>query len=117
MEHQLFLHPGTIGRGLALPGAPFSTASSTSKSGFDFDRPERHIKVPEAPDLQVNQLFGFKLDGPGWSDLAGRRAMIGTLFNNQVWAARFELTTPCAQREKHGFQRLHRLRLISNIYN
>ncbi len=31
----------------------------------------------------VNEIFGLKLEGPGWSDLAGRRAMIGTLSNRQ----------------------------------
>ncbi len=40
------------------------------------------ITVPEAPDLEVNEMFGLKLDGPGWSELAGRRAMIGTLSNS-----------------------------------
>ncbi len=41
------------------------------------------IGVPDAPDLSVNELFGLKLDGPGWSELAGRRAMTGTLSNSQ----------------------------------
>ena len=41
------------------------------------------ITVPEAPDLAINEMFGLKLDGPGWSELAGRRAMIGTLSNRQ----------------------------------
>ena len=39
------------------------------------------ITVPDAPDLNVNEMFGLRLDGPGWSELAGRRAMIGTLSN------------------------------------
>jgi hypothetical protein len=41
------------------------------------------ITVPDVPDLAVNELFGLKLEGPGWSELAGRRAMIGTLSNRQ----------------------------------
>jgi len=41
------------------------------------------ISVPDAPDLKVNELFGLKLDGQGWSELAGTRAMIGTLSNRQ----------------------------------
>jgi hypothetical protein len=41
------------------------------------------ITVPDGPDLAVNELFGLKLDGPGWSELAGRRAMLGTLSNRQ----------------------------------
>ena len=41
------------------------------------------ITVPDAPDLAVNEMFGLKLDGPGWSELAGRRAMVGTLSNKQ----------------------------------
>jgi dienelactone hydrolase len=41
------------------------------------------ITVPQAPDLSVNELFGLKLDGPGWSEFAGRRAMIGTLSNSE----------------------------------
>ena len=41
------------------------------------------IPVPDAPDLAVNEMFGLKLDGPGWSELAGRRAMVGTLSNRQ----------------------------------
>ena len=41
------------------------------------------ITVPEAPDLAVNEMFGLKLDGPGWNELAGRRAMVGTLSNRQ----------------------------------
>ena len=41
------------------------------------------IAVPDGPDLAVNELFGLKLDGPGWSELAGRRAMVGTLANRQ----------------------------------
>ena len=28
-------------------------------------------------------MFGLKLEGPGWSELAGRRAMVGTLSNRQ----------------------------------
>jgi poly(3-hydroxybutyrate) depolymerase len=41
------------------------------------------IPVADAPDLAVNELFGLRLDGTGWSTLAGRRAMIGTLSNKQ----------------------------------
>jgi hypothetical protein len=41
------------------------------------------ITVPDAPDLNVNEMFGLRLDGPGWSELAGRRAMIGTLSNTR----------------------------------
>src|SRR6266545_2719386 len=41
------------------------------------------ITVPDGPDLAVNDLFGLRLDGPGWSQLAGRRAMIGTLSNSK----------------------------------
>ncbi len=41
------------------------------------------VAVPEKPDLAVNEMFGLKLDGPGWSELGGRRAMIGTLSNTQ----------------------------------
>jgi hypothetical protein len=41
------------------------------------------ITVPDAPSLAANELFGLKLDGPGWSELASRRAMIGTLSNPQ----------------------------------
>ena len=41
------------------------------------------IPVPEAPDLKVNELFGLKLDGAGWGELGGTRAMIGTLSNRQ----------------------------------
>jgi len=41
------------------------------------------IAVPDAPDLAANEMFGLKLDGPGWSQLAGRRAMVGTLSNRE----------------------------------
>jgi poly(3-hydroxybutyrate) depolymerase len=41
------------------------------------------LQTPEAPDLKVNEYFGVKLDGPGWSELGGTRAMIGTLSNSQ----------------------------------
>ena len=41
------------------------------------------ITVPDAPDMKVNEMFGLKLDGPGWSELGGTRAMIGTLSNKQ----------------------------------
>ena len=41
------------------------------------------LAVPDKPDLSVNEMFGLKLDGRGWSELAGRRAMIGTLSNRQ----------------------------------
>ncbi|HVV43770.1 MAG TPA: PHB depolymerase family esterase [Bryobacteraceae bacterium] len=41
------------------------------------------LQVPDAPDLKVNEYFGLKLDGPGWSELGGTRAMMGTLSNNQ----------------------------------
>lgn len=39
------------------------------------------ISVPATPDLAINELFGLTLDGPGWSQLAGRRALVGTLSN------------------------------------
>jgi hypothetical protein len=39
------------------------------------------ISVPDSPDLAVNEMFGLKLNGPGWGELAGRRAMVGTLSN------------------------------------
>jgi hypothetical protein len=41
------------------------------------------ITVPDRPDLALNEMFGLKLDGPGWSELAGRRAMVGTLANQK----------------------------------
>jgi len=41
------------------------------------------ITVADVPDLAVNEMFGLKLEGPGWSELAGRRAMIGTLSNRR----------------------------------
>ncbi len=41
------------------------------------------LQVPDAPDLKVNEYFGLKLDGPGWSELGGTKAMIGTLSNSQ----------------------------------
>jgi len=41
------------------------------------------ITVPATPDLGVNEMFGVKLDGPGWNELAGRRALVGTLSNQQ----------------------------------
>jgi poly(3-hydroxybutyrate) depolymerase len=41
------------------------------------------INVPEVPDLAINEMFGVKLDGPGWSELGGRRAMVGTLSNGE----------------------------------
>jgi hypothetical protein len=41
------------------------------------------ITVPEVPDLAVNEMFGLKLDGSGWSELGGRRAMVGTLSNSK----------------------------------
>ena len=41
------------------------------------------ITVPDAPDLKVNEMFGLKLDGAGWGELGGTRAMIGTLSNSQ----------------------------------
>jgi hypothetical protein len=41
------------------------------------------ITVPDAPDLKINELFGLKLDGSGWGELGGTRAMIGTLSNRQ----------------------------------
>jgi len=41
------------------------------------------ISVPDTADLAVNEMFGVTLDGRGWSELAGRRAMIGTLSNRQ----------------------------------
>jgi len=39
------------------------------------------ITAPDGPDLAVNEMFGLKLDGPGWSELTDRRAMVGTLSN------------------------------------
>jgi poly(3-hydroxybutyrate) depolymerase len=41
------------------------------------------IKVPDAPDLKVNEMFGLKLDGNGWGEIGGTRAMIGSLSNSQ----------------------------------
>ncbi len=41
------------------------------------------ITVPEVPALALNEMFGLKLDGSGWSELGGRRAMVGTLSNGQ----------------------------------
>jgi hypothetical protein len=41
------------------------------------------ITVPDGPDLAVNDIFGLRLDGPGWSQLAGRRALVGTLSNSK----------------------------------
>ncbi len=41
------------------------------------------ITVPDVPDRDVNEMFGLKLEGPGWSELAGRRAMVGTLSNSK----------------------------------
>jgi predicted esterase len=41
------------------------------------------ITVPDFPDLALNEMFGVKLDGPGWSEFSGRRAMVGTLSNRQ----------------------------------
>jgi poly(3-hydroxybutyrate) depolymerase len=41
------------------------------------------IAVPEAPDLNANELFGLKLDGQAWGELGGTRALIGTLSNSQ----------------------------------
>jgi poly(3-hydroxybutyrate) depolymerase len=41
------------------------------------------ITVPDVPDLAVNEMFGLKLEGPGWSELGGRRAMVGTLSNGK----------------------------------
>jgi pimeloyl-ACP methyl ester carboxylesterase len=31
------------------------------------------ITVPDVPDLAVNEILGLRLDGPGWSDVAGQR--------------------------------------------
>ena len=42
------------------------------------------ITIPKAPDLAVNEMFGLRLDGPGWSQLVGRRALVGTLSNRQA---------------------------------
>jgi poly(3-hydroxybutyrate) depolymerase len=39
------------------------------------------IAVPDTPNLAVNEMFGVKIDGSGWSELGGRRAMVGTLSN------------------------------------
>jgi dienelactone hydrolase len=41
------------------------------------------IAVPEAPDMQANEIFGLKLDGQAWGELGATRAMIGTLSNRQ----------------------------------
>jgi hypothetical protein len=41
------------------------------------------INVPDVPDLAVNEMYGLKLEGQGWSELGGRRAMVGTLSNRQ----------------------------------
>jgi hypothetical protein len=41
------------------------------------------IAVPDAPDMKVNEMFGLKLDGTGWGELGGVRAMIGTLSNSK----------------------------------
>jgi hypothetical protein len=35
------------------------------------------------PNMKVNEVFGLKLGGTGWSELGGTRAMIGTLSNSQ----------------------------------
>lgn len=40
-------------------------------------------RVPETPDLNVNPLFGMKFDTGRWSEIAGTRAMIGTLSDDQ----------------------------------
>jgi hypothetical protein len=40
------------------------------------------ITVPDAPDLKVNETFWAELDGASWGELAGTRAMIGTLSNS-----------------------------------
>ena len=61
------------------------TQTESYSQGFD---PNDHallngITVADSPDLAVNEVFGLKLDGPGWSELAGRRAMVGTLSNQQ----------------------------------
>ncbi len=47
------------------------------------------ISVPDAPDLKANELFGLTLEGPGWSELAGTRAMIGTFSNRQGLMMKF----------------------------
>jgi hypothetical protein len=41
------------------------------------------ITVPEAPDLNVNEIFGLKLDNQAWTAFAFSRAMVGTLSNQQ----------------------------------
>jgi hypothetical protein len=41
------------------------------------------IKVPETPDLAVNELFGVAMDGQRWGELGGTRAMLGTLGNDR----------------------------------
>jgi hypothetical protein len=41
------------------------------------------IPAPEAPDLTLNEMFGLKLEGSGWGELAGRRALTGTLSNRK----------------------------------
>jgi len=41
------------------------------------------ITVQPVADLTLNPLFGTTLDGPGWTQLAGTPAMIGTFSNDQ----------------------------------
>lgn len=41
------------------------------------------ITVPAAPDLNVNEIFGLKLDNQAWTAFAFSRAMVGTLSNKQ----------------------------------
>jgi len=41
------------------------------------------ISVQPVANLTQNELFGTRLDGQGWMELAGKRAMIGTLSNEQ----------------------------------
>jgi hypothetical protein len=53
-----------------------------------------HITVPDAPNLSVNEMFGLELKGPGWSALAGRRAMIGELSNTQGVVVRLVALDP-----------------------
>jgi poly(3-hydroxybutyrate) depolymerase len=54
------------------------------------------ITAPATPDLTANEMFGVRLDGPGWTELAGRRAMIGTLSNDQGVVIRLVALDPYA---------------------
>ena len=54
------------------------------------------IVAPTMPDLTTNQMFGVRLEGPGWTELAGRRAVIGTLSNDQGVMIRLVALDPYA---------------------